>query len=1111
MPKRTDISSILLIGSGPIIIGQGAEFDYSGTQAARALQEEGYRVILVNSNPATIMTDPEVADRTYIEPITPEWVEKIIVRERPDALLPTMGGQTALNVAMALARDGVLERHRVELIGANERAIRIAEDRQEFAQAMRRIGLATPLGFTVKSVAEGLRTVEETGYPAILRPSYTLGGTGGGVAYDRGEFEAKLQRGLELSPVGSVLVERSILGWKEFELEVMRDGADNVVIVCSIENLDPMGVHTGDSITVAPIMTLTDREYQAMRDAACKIIREVGVEAGGCNVQFAVNPADGELLVIEMNPRVSRSSALASKATGFPIARIGAKLAVGYRLDELPNDITRTTPASFEPVLDYVVVKIPRFAFEKFPSADPTLTTQMKSVGEVMAIGRTFKAALQKGFRGLETGRPGWAIGETLADDRLSDDAPEALLQAMRTPTPERLFQVKRALLAGVSVAAIAEASRIDPWFLAQLEELVEAERNWREGSADDSGDQLRHMKRLGFSDRQLGDLLGVSEAEIRTRRQELGIRPAYKMVDTCAGEFPSKTPYLYSSYDDENEISTQEKPTVVVLGSGPNRIGQGVEFDYCCVRAALAFRQMGYRTVMVNSNPETVSTDFDISDALYFEPLTLEDVLEIVQLERPLGVVVQLGGQTPLRLARGLEAAGAPILGTSPEAIDAAEDRGRFEAIARELGIAQPPNGTARSLAEAVREADRIGYPVLIRPSYVLGGRAMHIVYDRESLTGLFAEAERVAPGHPVLIDRFLEDAFEADVDAISDGHRSVIGGVMQHIEDAGVHSGDSACVLPPFLLTEAQADEMRRCTRALADRLGVVGLINVQFAIKDGVVYVLEVNPRASRTVPFVSKTTGVSLAAMAAGVMTGRRLEELGLVEQHAGQRLPRMLRGDLVVQRGAPRTELAHRAQHQGSRTTRLERIHQPDRLAHRCGIGIVRVVDDREVAVLGPATAHLQRFQRAHATDRQLVRHAAGARYREGEHRVPQVVDSGNPQLEPRAAEAGPAAAVAAHSPLCRPYVAGIKARLHDPPCPGPRGGADVGLRCRRDPELDTGVNRCLLAHHSLERAQSLEVLLTHRRDDSDVGGNQAAQEGDFSRLTGPDLHHGHGR
>ena len=892
MPKRTDLSSILLIGSGPIVIGQGAEFDYSGTQAARALREEGYRVVLVNSNPATIMTDPEVADRTYIEPITPEWVEKIIARERPEALLPTMGGQTALNVAMALTRSGVLARYGVELIGANERAIRIAEDRSEFALAMRRIGLATPPGVTVQSVADGLDAVERTGYPAILRPSFTLGGTGGGVAYNREEFETQLRRGLELSPVGSVLVERSIIGWKEFELEVMRDGADNVVIVCSIENLDPMGVHTGDSITVAPAMTLSDREYQVMRDAACRIIREVGVAAGGCNVQFAVHPETGEQLVIEMNPRVSRSSALASKATGFPIARIGTKLAVGYRLDELPNDITRTTPASFEPVLDYVVVKIPRFAFEKFPTADPRLTTQMKSVGEVMAIGRTFKEALQKGFRGLEVGRAGWAIGETPADDRLTDTSREGLLAAIRTPTPERLFQVKRALLAGIEVEAIAACSKIDAWFVEQMRELVEAEAGWTESRKDGRTESeaeeragLRRMKRMGFSDHQLADLAGATEQAVRDRRQTLGIRPAYKMVDTCAGEFPSATPYLYSSYDDENEIGPQGDKTVIILGSGPNRIGQGVEFDYCCVRAALAFREMGYRTVMVNSNPETVSTDFDISDALYFEPLTLEDVLEIVQLERPLGVVVQFGGQTPLRLARGLEAEGVPILGTPPEAIDLAEDRGRFEAIVRELGIAQPPNGTARSLEQALREAGKIGYPVLIRPSYVLGGRAMHIAYDAESLTEFFAKAERVAPGHPVLIDRFLEDAFEADVDAISDGRRCVIGGVMQHIEDAGIHSGDSACVLPPYLITEAQVEEMRRYTRAFAERIGVVGLLNVQYAIKDGVVYVLEVNPRASRTVPFVSKTTGVPLASLAAAVMAGKSLDEVGLTDDTA----------------------------------------------------------------------------------------------------------------------------------------------------------------------------------------------------------------------------------
>jgi carbamoyl-phosphate synthase large subunit len=889
MPKRTDLSSILLIGSGPIVIGQGAEFDYSGTQAVKALKEEGYRVILVNSNPATIMTDPELADRTYIEPVTAEWVAKVIERERPEALLPTMGGQTALNVAMALQGNGVLSQYGVELIGANERAIRLAEDREEFAQAMHRIGLATPEGRTVHTVDEALAAVELTGYPAILRPSFTLAGTGGGIAYNREEFEALIRRGLELSPVGSVLVERSIIGWKEFELEVMRDSADNVVIVCSIENIDPMGVHTGDSITVAPAMTLTDREYQSMRDAAIRIIREIGVAAGGCNIQFAVSPATGEQLVIEMNPRVSRSSALASKATGFPIARIGAKLAVGYRLDELPNDITRTTPASFEPVLDYVVVKIPRFAFEKFPAADPTLTTQMKSVGEVMAIGRTFKEAFQKGLRGLEADRTGWVAGATPADDRLLDTSPEAILAAVRTPTPERIYQVKYALQLGIGVEALAESTGMDPWFLYQLAELVEAERDWREsGEAGKRGRrnegseraQLLKLKRLGFSDRQLADLRGITEAAIRAERHRLGVRPAYKTVDTCAGEFPSSTPYLYSSYDEENESRASGEPTVVILGSGPNRIGQGVEFDYCCVRAAMAFREMGYRTVMINSNPETVSTDFDISDALYFEPLTLEDVLEVVALERPIGVVVQLGGQTPLRLARALEREGVTILGTSPEAIDLAEDRGRFEAITRELGVAQPPSGVAHSVEEALAVAGRVGYPVLVRPSYVLGGRAMEIVYDDPSLQSYFSRAARVAPEHPVLIDSFLEDAFEADVDAIADGTRCVIGGVMQHIEDAGIHSGDSACVLPPYLITESQVDEMRRHTRDFAERLGVVGLLNVQFAIKNGIVYVLEVNPRASRTVPFVSKTTGVALASLAAAVMVGKTLDDLGL---------------------------------------------------------------------------------------------------------------------------------------------------------------------------------------------------------------------------------------
>jgi len=879
MPKRTDIRRILLLGSGPIVIGQGAEFDYSGTQAVKALKEEGYTVVLVNSNPATIMTDPELADRTYVEPVTPEWVRKVIERERPDALLPTMGGQTALNVAMALVRDGTLERFGVELIGANARAIQMAEDRAQFAAAMQRIGLATPVGRTVSSLAEAVDEVVETGYPAILRPSFTLGGTGGGVAYNRAEFEELVARALELSPVHTTLIERSVLGWKEFELEVMRDRRDNVVIVCSIENVDPMGVHTGDSITVAPAMTLTDREYQRMRDAAIAIIREIGVEAGGCNIQFAVNPADGEMLVIEMNPRVSRSSALASKATGFPIARIGAKLAVGYTLDELPNDITRTTPASFEPVLDYVVVKVPRFAFEKFPTADYRLTTQMKSVGEAMAIGRTFKEAFQKGLRALEAGRAGWEVGQSLGDDRLTSDSPEDLRVALRTPTPERIFQIKRALVAGVSVDDIAVASGIDPWFLFQLAELLVAEGEFaalaQPGAAD-----LRRMKRMGFSDCQLAALRGTTEQAIREARWRWGVHPAYKTVDTCAGEFPSRTPYLYSSYDDENESEPLGAQGIVVLGSGPNRIGQGVEFDYCCVRAGLAFRELGFKTIMINSNPETVSTDFDISDKLYFEPLTLEDVLEIVRWERPKGVVVQLGGQTPLRLTKPLEAAGIPILGTPPDSIDIAEDRERFEALARRLGVTQPANGIARSVGEAVAAAQRIGYPVLVRPSYVLGGRAMEIVYDEGSLRAYFDKAARVAPEHPVLIDRFLEDAFEGDVDAIADGRRCVIGGVMQHIEDAGVHSGDSACVLPPYLIGDRQVEEMRRYTQAFAQALGVVGLINVQYAIKDGVVYVLEVNPRASRTVPFVSKATGVSLAKLAAAVMVGHTLDELGI---------------------------------------------------------------------------------------------------------------------------------------------------------------------------------------------------------------------------------------
>ena len=881
MPRRNDIHKILLIGSGPIVIGQAAEFDYSGTQAARALREEGYEVILVNSNPATIMTDPEVADKTYLEPVTPEYVEMVIAREKPDALLPTMGGQTALNVAMKLSESGVLEKYGVELIGAKARAIKVAEDREQFGYAMERIGLKVPQGRIARTWEEAQVIAEFTGYPAIIRPSFTLGGAGGGVAYNREEYEDIVRRGLAESPVSQVLIERSLLGWKEFELEVMRDYADNVVIVCSIENLDPMGVHTGDSITVAPAMTLTDREYQEMRDAACKVIREIGVEAGGCNIQFATNPTNGEMVVIEMNPRVSRSSALASKATGFPIARIGAKLAVGYRLDEITNDITKTTPASFEPVLDYVVVKCPRFAFEKFINESPRLTTQMKSVGESMAIGRTFKEAFQKGLRALESGRTGWTISARLQDDRLPDESIEALRGALSQPTPERVFQIKRAMIAGLTNDEIYALTAIDPWFLQQMRELLDAEGRYA-GVKDPSADDIRTMKRMGFSDPQLAALRGETDTVVRARRWELGVRPAYKIVDTCAGEFPSSTPYLYSSYDDESEVPKTGRESVIILGSGPNRIGQGVEFDYCCVRAVMALREQGYEAIMINSNPETVSTDYDVSDKLYFEPLTLEDVLEIVEREQPKGVIVQLGGQTPLKLTRGLEAAGVTILGTSPDAIDVAEDRKRFEAVARELGIRQPENGTATSIDEAVESAERIGYPVLVRPSYVLGGRAMQIVYDEESLRFYFDTAARVSEDRPVLIDRFLEDAFEADVDAISDGKNVVIGGVMQHIEDAGIHSGDSACVLPPYRIETRHIDVMKQNTVALALKLGVVGLINVQYAVKDGEVYVLEVNPRASRTIPFVSKAIGVPLASLAARVMCGESLADVGFTE-------------------------------------------------------------------------------------------------------------------------------------------------------------------------------------------------------------------------------------
>ncbi|MBT4437940.1 MAG: carbamoyl-phosphate synthase large subunit [Gemmatimonadales bacterium] len=882
MPRRDDLETILILGSGPIIIGQACEFDYSGTQAVRALKEEGYRVVLVNSNPATIMTDPDIADRTYIEPITVEWVEKVIDRERPDALLPTMGGQTALNVAMDLSNAGVLEKYGVELIGANAASIEMAEDREKFTEAMHRIGLKVPMGGFAGTIEEALEIVEETGYPAIVRPSYTLGGTGGGISYNREEFREQVRKGLDASPITEVLIDRSYIGWKEYELEVVRDGLDNVIIICSIENFDPMGVHTGDSITVAPAQTLTDVEYQEMRDASIAIIREIGVEAGGCNVQFAVNPADGELLVVEMNPRVSRSSALASKATGFPIARVGAKLAVGFHLHELPNDITKTTPASFEPVLDYVVVKLPRFAFEKFPEVDDTLGVQMKSVGETMAIGRTLRSAWQKGFRGLETGRHGWVVGETLSDDGLDADDHGSLLRGIRRPTANRPYQLKRAMLSGITDSEIYEATKIDPWFIDQLRQIIEWEQMYT--AADEvSEDLLRRMKREGFSDLQLAELRGEEEADIRQRRWDLGIRPTYNVVDTCAGEFPAATPYYYSSYEDESESEPSDREKIVILGSGPNRIGQGIEFDYCCVQAVLALRDAGYETIMINSNPETVSTDFDVSDKLYFEPLTLEDVLEILHLEKPKGVIVQLGGQTPLKLAQDLEALGAPILGTSVEAIDRAEDRDRFDEVCRKIGARTPNNGIARSEEQAVAVAREIGFPVLVRPSYVLGGRAMRIIYDESALERYFVEAAQASEDHPVLVDSFLEDAFEADVDALCDGTDVVIGGIMQHIEDAGVHSGDSACVLPPYLLSGPVLEEIRDLTRNFALELGVVGLMNVQYAIKNDVVYVLEVNPRASRTIPFVSKATGVPLARLAARIMAGEKLADLNVPEE------------------------------------------------------------------------------------------------------------------------------------------------------------------------------------------------------------------------------------
>jgi carbamoyl-phosphate synthase large subunit len=877
VPKRTDIRKILLIGSGPIVIGQACEFDYSGTQACKALREEGFEVVLVNSNPATIMTDPEMADRTYIEPLTPEFVAKVIERERPQAMLPTVGGQTGLNLAVALAEDGTLDRFGVELIGAKLPAIRTAEDRNLFGAAMARIGLEMPKGFFATTAEEARAGVRagRMGFPLIIRPSFTLGGTGGSVAYHPEELETAVKWGLQQSPAGQVLVEESVIGWKEFELEVMRDLADNVVIICSIENFDPMGVHTGDSITVAPAQTLTDKEYQRMRDASLAIIREIGVETGGSNIQFGINPADGRMVVIEMNPRVSRSSALASKATGFPIAKIAAKLAVGFTLDELRNDITRETPASFEPAIDYCVVKFPRWAFEKFPEADQTLTTQMKSVGEAMAIGRTFKEALQKAVRSLEQDRWGLVMDPAPADD-------ESLKQKIRIPTAERCFALAEGYRRGMSTQEMHELSAIDPWFLENIREIVLFEETIRAAGLEQP-DVLRRAKQMGFADRRIAELVGGSEAEARAARLQAGIRATFKMVDTCAAEFEAHTPYLYSTYEEEDEAPPTPREKVVILGSGPNRIGQGIEFDYACVHAAFALKEAGVEAIMVNCNPETVSTDYDTSDRLYFEPLTFEDVMNILERERPRGVIVQFGGQTPLKLTVPLERAGVSILGTPPDAIDRAEDRQRFSALLAELGLQQAPGSTARSYEEAERIAQSIGYPVLVRPSYVLGGRAMQIVYDREDLQRYMTEAVRVSPEHPILVDKFLEDALEIDVDAIADGERVVVGGVMEHVEKAGIHSGDSACALPPYSLGDDQVDRIKAQTRALAKELGVIGLLNIQFAIKNEAVYVLEVNPRASRTVPFVSKAIGVPLAKLATKVMLGASLRELGFAEE------------------------------------------------------------------------------------------------------------------------------------------------------------------------------------------------------------------------------------
>jgi carbamoyl-phosphate synthase large subunit len=882
MPKRTDIKSVLIIGAGPIVIGQACEFDYSGAQACKALREEGYRVVLVNSNPATIMTDPEMADSVYIEPVNWRTVASIIDKERPDALLPTMGGQTALNCALDLVREGVLEKFGVELIAASREAIDMAEDREQFRNAMREIGLDCPRSRIAHSMEEALAIQAEIGFPCVIRPSFTLGGTGGGIAYNREEFEQIVAGGLSASPTSEVLLEESVLGWKEFEMEVVRDRNDNCIIVCAIENLDPMGVHTGDSITVAPAQTLTDKEYQIMRDASIAVLRKIGVECGGSNVQFAVNPTDGRLLVIEMNPRVSRSSALASKATGFPIAKVAAKLAIGYTLDELRNDITGgATPASFEPTIDYVVTKIPRFTFEKFRGASDRLTTQMKSVGEVMAIGRTFQESLQKALRGLETGIDGLT---PVVQMPLGDEAMNALLEELRMPGPDRLRYVADGFRAGLTLAEVQRASRIDPWFLVQIKDLVREERAVERGgldALDKAG--LRALKRKGFADSRIARLAGTSEQVVRERRHGFGIRPVYKRVDTCAAEFSTSTAYMYSTYEEECEAAPTSNRKIVILGGGPNRIGQGIEFDYCCVHAALALREDGFETIMVNCNPETVSTDYDTSDRLYFEPLTFEDVMEVLHVEQPLGVIVQYGGQTPLKLAKPLEAAGVPIIGTSPDSIDVAEDRERFQQLVERLQLRQPPNRTARTEEAAIMHARDVGFPLVVRPSYVLGGRAMEVVFTEDDLRGYMTTAVQVSHDSPVLLDRFLDLAIEVDVDAVCDGKTVYVGGIMEHVEQAGVHSGDSGCSLPPNSLSQELQQAIREQTRSLALALKVVGLMNVQFAIQNGIIYVLEVNPRASRTAPFVSKATGVPLAKVGARVMAGKTLAELGLTTE------------------------------------------------------------------------------------------------------------------------------------------------------------------------------------------------------------------------------------